>query len=122
MVWNSILEDGSEVGEEVIKEAIHSALGKFWYYGKLRGSITIQDWKKGVLGRLGFANRMLKAMTKCGLVEEIPISGVSEGGIAFCREAVPDLQQFMDNRQLVGRVRDLFADLAKELRVDVSSQ
>ena len=53
---------------------------------------------------------MLKAMMKVGILQEIRISGVSEGGYVFVSD-VSELQQFMDNGSMTGAVRALSLEL-----------
>jgi hypothetical protein len=87
------------------------ALGKFWHHGRLKRTIAKHHWSKGVLGRLGIGARLVKAMEKTGLVEEIHISGVPEGGYALSTDAVRDVQQFMDNGLMVGKVLLVYEEL-----------
>jgi len=51
-------------------------------------------------------------MLKVKVLEEIRISGVSEGGYAFVSD-VGELQQFMDNGSLTGAIREVFLELTR---------
>jgi len=107
-VWEEVL--GREVGsrDERITDALRLALGRFWYHGRPRMSLRIDDWGKGILGHSGMAKPVLEAMLKAGLVQRIHISGVVEGGIAFDRDSLGDLQQYMDNQHLGGKIKEVY--------------
>ena len=92
-------------------KVLRNALGRFWYHGRPRISMRLDDWNKGILGNLGLAGRVLDVMIKVGLVKVISISGVSEGGIAFDKSSMNDLQNYMDNQQLQGKIKEVYVQL-----------
>jgi len=112
LVWED-LQEGEDGGtEEVARALMRLGLGKFWHHGRLKRSIAKKDWKKGFVGRHGSGIRILRAMLKVKVLEEIRISGVSEGGYAFVSD-VGELQQFMDNGSLTGAIREVFPELTR---------
>lgn len=115
LTWADFREHGGTQNEDVVRHALLAALGKFWKHGRLKASITATDWKSGPLGRLGIGVSVKDALLKVGLIQEIRISGVSEGGFAVDRNALGDLQQFMDNRQMTGKVAQAFRLLRKQV-------
>ena len=59
-------------------------LGKFWHHGRLKKKHSEERLEEGVRRTAWVAgNRILRAMLKVKILEEIHISGVSEGGLAF---------------------------------------
>jgi len=66
------------------------------------------------LGHSIYCEPILEAMLKSRLIEEVHISGVPKGGYAFSTETVTDLQRLMDNRQLTGKIRDVFNSILRE--------
>ena len=115
VVWEEIL--GRNIGsrEEQMLKVLRVALGRFWYHGRPRISMRLDDWNKGVLGNLGLARQILDVMLKVELVRKINISGVTEGGIAFDKSSMRDLQSYMDNQQLQGKIKDVFEILVHDL-------
>lgn len=107
-VWEEILGRALGSREDRVLEILRIALSKFWYHGRPRMSMRLDDWNKGVLGKLNLAEKILEAMLKVKLVQRITISGVSEGGIAFDRSSMNDLQKYMDNQQIQGKIREVF--------------
>lgn len=99
--------------DELVKDLIEAGLSKFWHNGKFKASVRKADWKKGPLGRSRSSDPLLEVFKKTGIVVETPISGVREGGWLFNREAIGDLQNFMDHRQLTGPIRLAFEELRK---------
>ena len=105
LVWEGILGKNTGSKKDHIRDAIQLALGKFWVNGRLKGSIRREDWRKGTLGHSIYCQSLLSEMLKHKLILQVTISGASEGGYAFNREALGDLQTFMDNRQAVGLIK-----------------
>ena len=108
VVWEEILGKALGSREDRVSEILRIALSKFWYHGSPRMSMRLNDWNKGVLGKLNLAEKILEAMLKVGLVHRITISGVSEGGIAFDKSSMNDLQKYMDNQQIQGKIKEVF--------------
>ena len=108
MVWEEILDKTLGPREDRVLEILRIALSRFWYHGKPRMSMRLDDWNKGVLGRRNLGKEVLEAMLKVELVRKITISGVSEGGIAFDKSSMNDLQNYMDNQQIQGKIRKVF--------------
>lgn len=97
-----------ESTEDYIRDAIYLALSKFWYHGRIKRSINKDDWSKGSLYYTRYCDSILDAMLKVGFLEEIHISGLSKGGYALAKEANIDMQNFMDNRQLTGMIKQIY--------------
>ncbi len=112
LVWEDIQKAEGSGTEEVARTLIRLGLGKFWHHGRLKKSIAKNDWKRGFVGRHESGNRILRAMLRVKILEEIRISGVSEGGYALICD-VGELQQFMDNGSMTGAIRELFLELTR---------
>jgi hypothetical protein len=108
VIWDDVLGRDVTSREELVKDALRLGLGKFWQNGRLKTSLRRDDWNKGLLGHSGLCKPMLDAMLKTGIVEEIHISGVQEGGLAFDKSSLSDLQKFMDNQQMTGRILEVY--------------
>lgn len=63
------------------------------------------------MGKITLGDEVLRAMLKIGLISEIEISGVSEGGYGMGMDVIGDVQQLMDNGQVSGIVLKLFKEL-----------
>ena len=111
LVWQEIRGESYGSKEDHIMDALQLGLNKFWYNGRLKMTIKQKDWAKGSLGHSVYCQTIRSAMLKHNLISEIRISGVSEGGYSFNRDSISDLQKFMDNRQLTGKLRDVFNTL-----------
>lgn len=104
VAWARVLNrEGGDYSDSV-DEILRIALRKFWRNGRVKRTLRKADWKKGGLGRFGEAKRVLDVMLGAGLVRDIHISGAEEGGIAFDDASIPDLQNYMDNQQLSGKI------------------
>lgn len=101
---------------ELVKDLLESGLAKFWHNGKFKQTLRKVDWKKGVLGRTRSSDRLLNVLKRNYLIEESTASGVREGVWVFNRDAIVDLQNFMDHRRLTGFVLQAFNDLRSELQ------
>lgn len=101
--------------EDLLRDLLDAGLSKFWHNGKFKGSIRGQDWSKGVLSRSRRRDALLEVFVRVGLVKHVEISGVKEGGYGFNREAIGDLQNFMDHRQLTGLVAKAFQELDRSV-------
>jgi hypothetical protein len=112
LVWEDIREDGQVPADDVARDLMRLGLEKFWHHGRLKKSIARNDWNRGSMGSGAHGKRLLRAMLKVGLLEEIRISGVSEGGLALV-SGVGEIQQFMDNGLITGKVRELFDELKR---------
>ncbi len=111
LVWEGLVGKSLNPDEDHIIDALHIALSKFWQHGRFRGSIRTEDWKKGTLGHSIYCQTILDAMLKNGVLSNAHISGISEGGYAFSREALQELQLFMDNRQLTGKLKQVYREV-----------
>lgn len=114
----SLLSGAGELDalDELAKDLLDAGLSKFWYNGRFKASIRYSDWAKGVLGRSQFRGVLLNCLQRNGLVNEIEISGISDGGLAYDRSALRELQGFMDHRLLTGRLHRVFDDLMENLK------
>lgn len=112
LVWEEFCGTGKR-REDLLRDALRYALGKFWHHGRFKASIRRNDWLKGPLGRSRFSDHLLAALTRNGLISEETGSGVTEGVYVFSREGLYDLQMFMDSRQLTGRVKAVFDDVMR---------
>lgn len=108
LIWAEMHDQPISSNEEYLKDAMRLALSKFWHNGRLKASIRKEYWKKGTLGHSVYCKPILESMLKVGLVQSIMISNVSEGGLAFNKESIPDLQRFMDNQQLSGQIKEVY--------------
>ena len=111
MSWESILNRSFRDDTDRILHILRMGLGKFWYHGKIKPSLRMTNWTSGHLGQTGQAKELLEAMLRVDLVRNIHISGVQEGGLAFDRESIRDLQNFMDNSQLSGKIESVYRSL-----------
>jgi hypothetical protein len=109
--WSSILAEDVTPRSEVVKDVLRLGLGKFWLSGRLKTSLRKDDWSRGLLGHSDLCKPLLQAMIRTELVEEIHISGVPEGGLAFNKDSLSDLQKFMDNQQLTGKILEVYESL-----------
>ena len=110
-VWESIVKTGIVGREEQVMDALRVGLGKFWYHGRPKLSIHSAHWNKGILQHLNIGGELLESMLRYGLVGRIAIGGVHEGGFAFDKDSLVDLQRFMDNQQLTGKVKKVYESL-----------
>ena len=108
LVWEGILNSPISGKKEHIIEALSLALRKFWHHGRFKATIKKEHWNKGTLGHSVYCRPILQAMLSKGILSEVPIAGVHEGGYCFDRRAIPDLQRFMDNRQLTGVIKEVY--------------
>ena len=115
VVWEEVLGRNLGSKKDQMLKVLRAAMGRFWYHGRPRISMRLDDWNKGILGNLGLSRRVLDVMLKVGLVRRITISGVSEGGIAFDKSSMRDLQSYMDNQQLQGKIKEVFEVLVNDL-------
>lgn len=109
--WEQVLKRAVGKRGERVDMLLNIALRKFWYRGRFKASIAKANWHRGWLGQTHEAKRVLGAMIKAGLISEVPISGMDNGGYAFDRSAVADLQSYMDGKHKSGKVRAVFRDL-----------
>jgi hypothetical protein len=114
LTWSDLQADVATQGKGQILEAVRIAIAKFWHHGRLKPSIRKAFWQKGPIGTLEINKKILDEMLRQGLVNEITISGVSEGGYAIHMGAVGDIQNFMDNGQASGLVRRVINKLHEE--------
>ena len=115
LVWDGVIESDVASQSDLVKDTLRLGLGKFWCNGRLKTSLRRADWTKGLLGRSGYCKPLLDAMLKSGLVEEVHISGVPEGGLAFRKESLFDLQKFMDNQQMIGKVLETYTLMLRDV-------
>jgi hypothetical protein len=113
LIWERLT--GTRVGkrEEHVRDAIRLALNKFWHQGQPKLTITKTNWRSGTLGHSIYCEPIRDAMRRHGLVSEITISGVQEGGYLFSKDRLGELQRFMDNGQLTGALREVYDELLK---------
>lgn len=114
LIWEGVLHKEISTDEDYISDALVLALSKFWRYGSFKGSIKKQDWHRGTLGHSIYCKPIIEEMLRVGLVSEAHISGVQEGGYAFARDAISDLQHFMDNRKMTGKIKKVYEALRKK--------
>lgn len=102
--------------EELVKDLMDTGLSKFWHNGKYSGSIRKDYWNRGTLGRSKFSRSVIEAFEQAGLVKDHVISGVKEGGWLFDRDSIQDLRNFMDHRQITGRLTKAYMYLLEVVR------
>jgi hypothetical protein len=103
----------------ILKDALELAFKKFWYYGRVRITIQRKDWGKGSLGHSAYCEPIRIAMLREKLIDEIHISGVTEGGYSFNKDSLADLQRFMDNKQMTGKIKKVFNNLMKQIKLKI---
>jgi hypothetical protein len=108
LAWEAISKHGAGSKEENVRDAMKLGLAKFWRNGQPHLSIAGLYWSKGALGYSVHCKPLLDALLRGGVLQKIKIAGVQEGGYAFSREALPDLQRFIDNGQLTGKLREAY--------------
>lgn len=108
LVWEDMLGRVFASKEEHLLDAMRLALNKFWHHGILKRSIRKENWRRGSLGHSIYCEQILEAMLRSHLIDEVHISGVPEGGYVFTTECIADLQRFMDNRQLTGKIGEVY--------------
>lgn len=107
--WRHVLGGHSAGRDARIADLLRIGLEKFWYSGQIRPKVRHDDWNKGLLGRTGRSKSLLDHMQKAGLV-----SIDFRDRIELARDSFPDLQNYMDNDQLSGRIRDVSERLAHD--------
>jgi len=113
--WENILDKSFGDKDSRARQLLRIGLRKFWYHGNFRGSVIKSNWQTGALGHTGHGKTLLNAMLKEGLVESIMIGGTAEGGLAFDRHSIGDLQNYMDNNQMSGKVEAVYQRLRTQL-------
>lgn len=113
LIWEDVRGKATGKREEHIIDAMRLALNKFWHHGRIKRSIRKEYWRRGSLGHSIYCDKLLKEMIKLNIIAEVTISAVSEGGYALLPDVITDIQRFMDNRQLTGKIRELFDILNK---------
>lgn len=116
LIWEEMLEEGKFFPrkEDHVKDALKLALNKFWFSGRLKATLRKDDWNKGTLGHSFYCKPVLDAMLKTGFIMEIEISNVPEGGYSCNHDSVEDLQRFMDNGMITGKIKEVFDLLLKK--------
>ena len=109
--WETILDRSFSDDKERALHMLRHGLAKFWHHGTIKASLRMSNWTTGPLGQTGRAPELLEAMLREDVVRKIHISGVQEGGLAFDRESIRDLQNFMDNSQLSGKIESVYRSL-----------
>ena len=109
-VWSDVLGGHSASRDARIADLLRIGLAKFWYSGQIRPKIRSDDWSKGRLGRTGRSELLLRHMLKTSLVSY----NNSRDRIELARDSFPALQNYMDNDQLSGRIRDVYERLARD--------
>jgi hypothetical protein len=111
--WQNFVGNILGPKEEYIKDALELALKKFWHHGRLKSFISKDDWPKGSLGHSVYRDDILEAMLKVQLIEYIYLAEVKEDVYKFHTESIIDLQHFMDNKQITGKIKDVYDILCK---------
>ena len=112
IAWSDILGGHAASREESATEVLRIGLEKFWYSGQIRQKLRHDDWSKGLLGRTNRSEPLLDRMRKAGLVDID-----QRNRIVFDSGSFRDLQNYMDNAQLSGRIRDVYELLKHDDRV-----
>lgn len=111
LVWERLTGTRVAKKEEHVRDALRLALGKFWHHGQPKLTITKTNWRSGTLGHSIYCDPVRESMMRRGLLSDITISGVGEGGYLFTKDRLNELQRFMDNGQLTGAIHEVFDDL-----------
>lgn len=104
--WEKVLNRAVGKREERVDILLSIAFGKFWTGGRFQASIAKTNWHRGWLGETREAKRVLDSMLKARMISE-----VHHGRYEFDRNALADLQNYMDGRHKSGKVRAVFRDL-----------
>ena len=115
-VWENVLHRKTVDHSERVGQLLRIGLSKFWRHGRVKKSLRVDDWGKGGLGRYEEAGQVLEEMVRAGLVKRTHISGVEEGGVVFDADSIRDLQNYMDNRQRSGKIREVYDRLVERRR------
>lgn len=115
LTLSSVLAKPTSDPDDLLIDAFRLGLGKFWHNGSPRDNIKRDDWKRGLLGRTKYCEPVLKSLIKSGVVEESKKGHYSDSRLIFSKECFGDLQRFMDNRQLTGRIADAFHASRKQM-------
>ena len=110
--WSDVIGGHSEGRKARVAEILRLGLEKFWYSGQIRPKVRRDDWSKGPLGRTGRSELLLAHMRKTRLV-----TIDFRDRIVLDRDSFPDLQNYMDNDQLSGRIRDVYELLDRDSSV-----
>jgi hypothetical protein len=113
LAWGNILEARLGTKEDLITDALRLALSKFWHHGQPKWSIRKEDWYRGILVHSIYCDKIRRAMIKSTLIAETEINGKTGGGFEFDKNSLSDLQQFMDNRLITGKIREVYNYLLK---------
>ncbi len=108
LTWNSVLTNSVGDSDDLLFDAFRLGLGKFWHNGSPKDSLKRDDWKRGLLGRTKYSVLVLEALIKFGVILESEKGQYSESRLFFSKDSFGDLQRFMDNRQLTGRIAAAF--------------
>lgn len=109
--WEVMLNRKLSDSRDRVLHILRFTLSKFWHHGTIRFSLSMNNWNTGPVAQTGSSKQVLDVMLKQGLLSKIRISGVKEGGLAFDRESIRDLQNFMDNSQLSGKIEAVYLNL-----------
>lgn len=109
--WEVVLKRRLSDSRDRVLHILRFTLSKFWHHGTIKPSLSMNNWNTGPVAQTGSSKEVLEVMLKQGLLSKIKISGVREGGLAFDRESIRDLQNFMDNRQLSGKIEAVYQNL-----------
>lgn len=113
-IWEATLNRRLKDHHNRTTRLLRMGLRKFWYHGNFRGSIHKAHWLSGPLRQTRQGDVLLEAMFKENIVRKVPISGSKEGGLAFDRSSIGDLQNYMDNNQMSGKVEAVYARLLSQ--------
>lgn len=117
LTWDTVKSVAPTDPEELLLDALRLALSKFWHNGSPRDNIKRDDWKRGLLGKTRYCEPILDAMSKAGVIGDTPTGKYSEPRLIFARECFPELQKFMDSRQLMGKLRVAYELVARRLNI-----
>ena len=114
-VWESVLGRGVGDRRERATKLLDMVLSKFWRQGRINASIALTNWNTGRLGQSGQAALVLDVILAADFAARIKITGVGDGGVAVQKDAMADLQNYMDNNRVVGKVEAVHTRLLTAL-------
>lgn len=108
LTLSSVSALGSHDADDLLLDAFRLGLVKFWHNGHPKDNIKKDDWKRGLLGRTKYCTPVLDALEKAGAIEESTKGRFSDTRLLLNRDCFAELQHFMDNRQLSGKLAAAF--------------
>jgi hypothetical protein len=114
IIMSSIFVDSPDNIKEIVFDSLILAAKKFWKNGRYKLTIEKNYWNRGVLRFSPIKEKLVEKFKKYNLIEEVNVSGVSEGCYRFPKKYTTDLRKLMDNRTCAGPFKKIFDELIHE--------